>query len=98
MRARAQKEFLPRPGAVSFKRLLGGADSSQRPEIVSESCAGMSSLQKANRRYRPVEFHSTPSGTSLQCCTTCPAATSCQSRSEERRVGKECRSRWSPYH
>src|SRR6266536_5133397 len=23
---------------------------------------------------------------------------SCQGRSEERRVGKECRSRWSPYH
>ena len=23
---------------------------------------------------------------------------SCLSRSEERRVGKECRSRWSPYH
>ena len=22
----------------------------------------------------------------------------CQVRSEERRVGKECRSRWSPYH
>src|SRR5256885_5504439 len=22
----------------------------------------------------------------------------CESRSEERRVGKECRSRWSPYH
>src|SRR2546427_8797948 len=22
----------------------------------------------------------------------------CQCRSEERRVGKECRSRWSPYH
>ena len=22
----------------------------------------------------------------------------CMSRSEERRVGKECRSRWSPYH
>ena len=26
------------------------------------------------------------------------AATCCLSRSEERRVGKECRSRWSPYH
>ena len=25
-------------------------------------------------------------------------ATSARSRSEERRVGKECRSRWSPYH
>ena len=23
---------------------------------------------------------------------------SCRYRSEERRVGKECRSRWSPYH
>src|SRR5437016_10808637 len=23
---------------------------------------------------------------------------SCRTRSEERRVGKECRSRWSPYH
>ena len=22
----------------------------------------------------------------------------CEKRSEERRVGKECRSRWSPYH
>ena len=22
----------------------------------------------------------------------------CKNRSEERRVGKECRSRWSPYH
>ena len=22
----------------------------------------------------------------------------CKTRSEERRVGKECRSRWSPYH
>src|SRR5687768_17789956 len=27
-------------------------------------------------------------------CSTCSAG----ARSEERRVGKECRSRWSPYH
>ena len=27
-----------------------------------------------------------------------PGARSVQTRSEERRVGKECRSRWSPYH
>ena len=26
------------------------------------------------------------------------AVTSATARSEERRVGKECRSRWSPYH
>ena len=29
--------------------------------------------------------------------TTFPGASAWQ-RSEERRVGKECRSRWSPYH
>src|SRR3712207_9493026 len=27
-----------------------------------------------------------------------PASTGERKRSEERRVGKECRSRWSPYH
>ena len=27
-----------------------------------------------------------------------PLQYSCLERSEERRVGKECRSRWSPYH
>src|SRR5256885_4696192 len=27
-----------------------------------------------------------------------PGARACVLRSEERRVGKECRSRWSPYH
>src|SRR5256886_3506109 len=27
-----------------------------------------------------------------------PIGTACGFRSEERRVGKECRSRWSPYH
>ena len=26
------------------------------------------------------------------------AGSSAEARSEERRVGKECRSRWSPYH
>src|SRR2546430_9048795 len=26
------------------------------------------------------------------------ATVDCNNRSEERRVGKECRSRWSPYH
>src|SRR2546428_9352756 len=31
----------------------------------------------------------------LQCPARCPDP---RIRSEERRVGKECRSRWSPYH
>ena len=31
------------------------------------------------------------------CSRVCPAL-AIEVRSEERRVGKECRSRWSPYH
>ena len=38
----------------------------------------------------------------LLCVLTFTLLTGCQdnnqNRSEERRVGKECRSRWSPYH
>ena len=32
-------------------------------------------------------------GETLEVCSLDPVT-----RSEERRVGKECRSRWSPYH
>ena len=31
-------------------------------------------------------------------CGPCKALKPVMDRSEERRVGKECRSRWSPYH
>ena len=31
-------------------------------------------------------------------CALCPVTVKKAMRSEERRVGKECRSRWSPYH
>src|SRR5258706_7188739 len=34
----------------------------------------------------------------LQCGVPMPRGTVKWTRSEERRVGKECRSRWSPYH
>ena len=32
------------------------------------------------------------------CGKLCHSLRTCSKRSEERRVGKECRSRWSPYH
>src|SRR2546425_5892209 len=32
------------------------------------------------------------------CCISWSICCACVRRSEERRVGKECRSRWSPYH
>ena len=37
-------------------------------------------------------------GTGGTGCSVTGAATTFPARSEERRVGKECRSRWSPYH
>ena len=37
-----------------------------------------------------------PSDDSIACCTI--TKDTVEKRSEERRVGKECRSRWSPYH
>ena len=33
-----------------------------------------------------------------KCLAVANAMNELMSRSEERRVGKECRSRWSPYH
>ena len=37
-------------------------------------------------------------GFALMCCMTALEDAFFYARSEERRVGKECRSRWSPYH
>src|SRR5690242_21760573 len=41
-----------------------------------------------------------PKGSTWSACRSCGAGSPGRrsSRSEERRVGKECRSRWSPYH
>ena len=63
-----------------------------------------------NRRsaiWRPVSVSRLPVGSSAisragEGASALAIATRCcsppESRSEERRVGKECRSRWSPYH
>ena len=37
-----------------------------------------------------------PEPQAVQGCAACSGGS--QQRSEERSVGKECRSRWSPYH
>ena len=42
--------------------------------------------------------HLTTPRTVAASCRTQPTSSHFQPRSEERRVGKECRSRWSPYH
>src|SRR5256885_16602641 len=54
-------------------------------------------LQQLQDTLTPGEFHpSTATATFVLAMADATAATLI--RSEERRVGKECRSRWSPYH
>src|SRR5688572_32350458 len=52
--------------------------------------------------FRPAWARSTggnaPLSSAQLAARPCEAASARTSRSEERRVGKECRSRWSPYH
>src|SRR5712664_4437796 len=51
--------------------------------------------------YQPKSFQGgvarNSAGARCPCGASLPRST-CGRRSEERRVGKECRSRWSPYH
>ena len=44
------------------------------------------------------EYFNSYEGTKVTQLLNLPQATTEETRSEERRVGKECRSRWSPYH
>ena len=44
------------------------------------------------------EFDAALNGQVVKCAVCSRKRSSAVSRSEERRVGKECRSRWSPYH
>ena len=50
-------------------------------------------MNSANK-FKNVSDYSKYLTNKYKCLTPCKNA----SRSEERRVGKECRSRWSPYH
>src|SRR4030095_12498824 len=54
-----------------------------------------------NRSVRPKEANMIRpflSTTAVVLALSAPAWAQTTTRSEERRVGKECRSRWSPYH
>ena len=60
---------------------------------------GASYALKLRKRSRPsFAGLTTTRSSATRSWRTCTAPTSTHRRSEERRVGKECRSRWSPYH
>ena len=65
------------------------------------------SLSNAKRRkvidipeqtFRTLSVRAAASGTNLKAFIEKMLVDYADNRSEERRVGKECRSRWSPYH
>src|SRR6266540_3235917 len=54
-------------------------------------------------RILPLDLHAEAAAGLARCCIPRTEMDKCgagrtEARSEERRVGKECRSRWSPYH
>src|SRR3712207_8155258 len=62
----------------------------------SDLASSGATFRPARRASSTARSSSSSSGdrpSTTAAATTCPAV-----RSEERRVGKECRSRWSPHH
>ena len=53
---------------------------------------------RAKRLVRELFRHHKPAAPLSTVVMTRTAMVAASTRSEERRVGKECRSRWSPYH
>ena len=70
--------------------------SSNRPSLDSSSARAFQALDFSHSLFISlIDFFFASSWLSLDVA---PALFAIFSRSEERRVGKECRSRWSPYH
>ena len=63
-----------------------------KPTVIVQNMPGGNSIIAANHMYNVAKPDGLTIGTFNR---NLPIA---QLRSEERRVGKECRSRWSPYH
>ena len=74
-----------------LKRVL---DAKPDMEVVAEAENGADAVEKALEE----DVHLAILDVSMPRMTGIQAAAELARRSEERRVGKECRSRWSPYH
>ena len=77
-------------GDVAELRLLSHSKASLAKEIWELS------FQKTQCKIQEKENRLDPDHTCIFISSS--VMTKMERRSEERRVGKECRSRWSPYH
>src|ERR1044071_3194436 len=80
-------------GKSTMLHLLGGLLTPTKGRIVigGEDLTAASDAKRTDIRRRKIGFV-------FQRFNLFPTLTAEGNRSEERRVGKECRSRWSPYH
>jgi len=76
--------------AMRSSRLPSGDASSQPAAAGSVNQAPPNSIARSFASFLPAARNAR--------CAAGSVAKSLSIRSEERRVGKECRSRWSPYH
>ena len=79
--------------AISFSR-----GSFQPRDRTHVSCIVGTFFTNWATREAPISRRSKWSEVAQSCPTLCDPMDCSLPRSEERRVGKECRSRWSPYH
>src|SRR2546430_17606164 len=93
-----------RAASVAYRRLASDVSA------IASGCASPARLVLANNQGPPIDaFAGHWQKWHCGADSLAAAVTACnqladaldafaQARSEERRVGKECRSRWSPYH
>src|ERR1043166_10274435 len=83
--------YAPRPPDPAPERRNAMAKGGKAPMAADEGyCVKCKAKRKLSNAQQVKMANGRPA---LQ--GVCPV---CGTRSEERRVGKECRSRWSPYH
>src|SRR2546427_5396818 len=86
--AAAPKDAPPRMAATAYEIFERMADSPQGPDGLDD---------QTQHCAHAIERTLTYSNTRARAASLSMWRCGCR-RSEERRVGKECRSRWSPYH
>ena len=85
-------KFWLRQGGLSFYGSRKG-DEGADTDLMFQFCLPYEIIPMKHHMCHKLE-----SLTDLERWQKCDGAHSSSERSEERRVGKECRSRWSPYH
>src|SRR5688572_22944097 len=82
-------------------RLVWSSSASELHDSGEHSgapCAANDVTSKPSKVGRTGSITLVPNDASGSYCSQTFFSSSYSNRSEERRVGKECRSRWSPYH